>query len=86
LATAPLQRIRTITSEIPSRAPHRAQYPASLRESDYWRTIDDDYHWHIEILPLVAGKSKSYSFKEAYYSPVTSETAVKRLRAAKIEG
>jgi len=70
-----LQRIRTITSEFHLAAPHRAQYPASLRESGLLRTIDDDYHWHIEILPLVAGKSKSYSFKEAYYSPVTSETA-----------
>jgi hypothetical protein len=19
---------------------------------DYWKTIDDDYHWHIEILPV----------------------------------
>jgi UDPglucose--hexose-1-phosphate uridylyltransferase len=81
-----LQRIRTITSEfhlVLHTAPNTQHRSESL---DYWRTIDDDYHWHIEILPLVAGKSKSYTFKEAYYSPVTSETAVKRLRAAKIEG
>ncbi len=51
----------------------------------YWKTIDEDYHWHIEILPILGAKAKSYTFKEVYYSPVTSETAVKRLRDAKID-
>jgi galactose-1-phosphate uridylyltransferase len=49
---------------------------------DYWSTIDDDYHWHFEILPIVAGRSRSYTFKEVYYSDVTSEAAAERLRAA----
>ncbi len=52
----------------------------------YWKTIDDDYHWHIEILPVVSSKARSYTFKEVYYSPVSSETAVKQLREAKIDG
>ncbi|MBZ5652013.1 MAG: hypothetical protein LAO18_16195 [Acidobacteriia bacterium] len=81
-----LQRIRTLTGEF-----HLVLHtsPNSLFRSkslEYWKTIDDDYHWHIEILPLIAGKAKSYTFKEVYYSPVTSETAVKRLRGATIEG
>jgi UDPglucose--hexose-1-phosphate uridylyltransferase len=46
----------------------------------YWKTIDDDYHWHIEIMPILPSKSKSYTFKEVYYSPVTSETAAAKLR------
>ncbi len=50
----------------------------------YWKTLDDDYHWHIEILPILAAKARSYTFKETYYSPLTSETAVKRLREAKL--
>jgi UDPglucose--hexose-1-phosphate uridylyltransferase len=63
--------------------------PNSLHRSeslDYWRTLDEDYHWHIEILPVIAGKAKSYTFKEVYYSPVTSETAAQRLREAQIDG
>ena len=28
----------------------------------------DDYHWHIEILPIVETRSKSYSIKEVYYN------------------
>jgi UDPglucose--hexose-1-phosphate uridylyltransferase len=80
-----LQRIRTITEDF-----HLVLHtsPNSLHASEslgYWKTIDEDYHWHFEILPVVGGKSKSYTFKEVYYSPVTSETAVKRLREARIE-
>jgi len=46
----------------------------------YWKTIDDDYHWHIEILPVIGTKGKSYVLKEVYYTPLTSETAAARLR------
>jgi len=46
----------------------------------YWKTIDDDYHWHIEILPILGPKAKSYTFKEVYYSPVSPETAALILR------
>jgi len=80
-----LQRIRTITEDF-----HLVLHtsPNSLHRSGnlgYWKTIDEDYHWHIEIMPILASKAKSYTFKEVYYSPLTSETAVKRLRDAKIE-
>jgi len=80
-----LQRIRTVTEDF-----HLVVHtsPNSLHGSEslgYWKTLDEDYHWHIEILPVIAGKSKSYTFKEVYYSPITSETAVKRLRDARIE-
>ena len=40
--------------------------------------------YYIEILPILSAKAKSYTFKEVYFSPVSSETAVKRLREAKI--
>ena len=80
-----LQRIRTITEEF-----HLVLHtsPNSLHPSGslgYWKTIDEDYHWHIEILPILASKARSYTFKEVYYSPLASETAVKRLREARIE-
>jgi UDPglucose--hexose-1-phosphate uridylyltransferase len=79
-----LQRIRTITEAF-----HLVLHtsPNSYHQSEtlgYWKTLDDDYHWHIEILPVLEAKAKSYTFKEVYYSPVASETAVKRLREAKI--
>jgi UDPglucose--hexose-1-phosphate uridylyltransferase len=80
-----LQRIRTITESF-----HMVLHtsPNSLHRSGslgYWKTIDEDYHWHIEIMPILTAKSKSYTFKEVYYSPLTSETAIKRLREARID-
>jgi UDPglucose--hexose-1-phosphate uridylyltransferase len=80
-----LQRILTIAEEF-----HLVLHtsPNTLHPSEslgYWKTIDEDYHWHIEILPIISAKAKSYTFKEVYNSPVASETAVVRLREAKIE-
>jgi UDPglucose--hexose-1-phosphate uridylyltransferase len=46
----------------------------------YWKTIEEDYHWHIEILPILGPKAKSYTFKEIYYSPVSPETSAAVLR------
>ncbi len=80
-----LLRIRTITEQfhlVLHTSPNSRPGSGSL---NYWKTLDEDYHWHIEILPVLAGKSRSYTFKEVYYSPLTSETAVKRLREAAIE-
>ena len=62
--------------------------PNTLHKSEslgYWKTIEEDYHWHLEILPIIGGKAKSYTFKEVYYTPVTSETAATRLREAQAE-
>lgn len=77
-----LNRIRSVTEEF-----HLVLHtvPNTLHRSrvlGYWETIDDDYHWHIEILPIVGSKSKSYTFKEVYFTSLTPETAAQRLREA----
>jgi UDPglucose--hexose-1-phosphate uridylyltransferase len=57
--------------------------PNTLHKSEtlgFWKTIEDDYHWHLEILPILGAKGKSYTFKEVYYSPVSSETSAAILR------
>jgi UDPglucose--hexose-1-phosphate uridylyltransferase len=47
----------------------------------YWKTLADDYHWHIEILPIVEKRSKSYSIKEVYFNAELPERAAWNLRA-----
>ena len=47
----------------------------------YWKTLADDYHWHIEILPIVEARSKSYSIKEVYFNAALPEQAAEQLRA-----
>lgn len=79
-----LERIRTLTDSfhlVLHTSPNRDHASASL---GYWKTLDQDYHWHIEILPILASKAKSYTFKEVYYSPVSPESAARRLREAQI--
>jgi UDPglucose--hexose-1-phosphate uridylyltransferase len=46
----------------------------------YWKTLAEDFHWHIEILPIVEKRSKSYSIKEVYFNGVLPEQAAERLR------
>lgn len=57
--------------------------PNTLHRSkvlNYWKTIDEDYHWHLEIMPILPGRAKSYTYKEVYFTPISSETAAARLR------
>jgi len=49
--------------------------------SGYWKTLADDYHWHIEIMPILEKRSKSYSIKEVYFNAVLPEQAAEQLRA-----
>ena len=77
-----LRRIRTISDQfhlVLHTAPNTLHTSGTL---GYWKTIDDDYHWHIEILPVIKSTAKSYTFKEVYFSPVSSETAAAQLRNA----
>lgn len=59
-------------------SPNTTQNKGEL--SDYWKTIADDFHWHIEILPIVEVRSKSYSIKEVYFNAQYPEQAAERLR------
>lgn len=54
---------------------------ARYDRASVWQTLSDDYHWHFEILPVVASKSKPYSLKEVYYNPLPPEAAAKELRS-----
>ena len=59
-----LQRIRTVTEafHLVLHTSPNSQHPSATL--GYWKTLDDDYHWHIEILPIVEAKARSYTFKE----------------------
>jgi UDPglucose--hexose-1-phosphate uridylyltransferase len=59
-------------------APNTLQTKGEL--SEYWLTIAGDYHWHIEILPIVEARSKSYSIKEVYFNGTLPEEASEKLR------
>ncbi len=77
-----LRRIEKLTQDyhmVVHTAPNTASYKGELK--NYWTTIADDYHWHIEILPIVESRSKSYSIKEVYFNPLEPEAAAEKLRS-----
>ncbi|MBU0709109.1 MAG: galactose-1-phosphate uridylyltransferase [Candidatus Omnitrophica bacterium] len=58
--------------------------PNRFARPDYWKTIENDYHLHLELLPRltrVAGFEWGTGF---YINPVSPEQAAKELREAKI--
>ncbi|HTS10493.1 MAG TPA: DUF4931 domain-containing protein [Candidatus Limnocylindrales bacterium] len=76
-----LRRILQITPNyhlVVHTAPNTLQTKGEL--SEYWRTIAGDYHWHIEVLPIVEQRSKSYSIKETYFNGTLPEQAAEKLR------
>ena len=70
-----------------AKALNRPQYNFVLHTSpvrwprrDYWRTIEFDYHWHIEIMPRltqIAGFEWGTGF---YINPTSPEDAAKYLQ------
>ncbi|MGH9862936.1 MAG: galactose-1-phosphate uridylyltransferase [Candidatus Acidiferrales bacterium] len=54
---------------------------ASLGRIGYWKSLPEDFHWHIELIPLVAQKARPHLSREVYFTSVAPETAAARLRA-----
>ncbi len=62
---------------------HTAPFRRDANKRGYWETIDRDYHWHFEILPIltrVAGFEWGSGF---YINPLPPEDACKSVREAK---
>jgi UDPglucose--hexose-1-phosphate uridylyltransferase len=63
---------------------HTAPFRRDLVKRHYWETIDHDYHWHFEMLPIltrVAGFEWGSGF---YINPVLPEEAAKALNEARV--
>jgi len=63
---------------------HTAPFRRDVGKRGHWETIEKDYHWHIEILPIltrVAGFEWGSGF---YINPLPPEEACKSVREAEI--
>jgi UDPglucose--hexose-1-phosphate uridylyltransferase len=61
---------------------HTAPFRRDMGKKGYWSTIESDYHWHIEFLPIltrVAGFEWGSGF---YINPLPPENACKALKEA----
>ena len=48
---------------------------------DWWKTISDDFHWHIEVHPDVEGQRRYLGSEGFYFNPIPAEEAALVLRA-----
>lgn len=55
---------------------------AKYEKTGNWQSLESDFHWHFEILPVTPSDSRSYSVKEVYYNSLPPETAARELRKA----
>jgi len=79
-----LRRLTTVTSSYHLVLHTSPNVGAKYERSGNFQTLADDYHWHLEILPVIPAKSKSYSLKEVYYNSLRPETAARELREADV--
>jgi UDPglucose--hexose-1-phosphate uridylyltransferase len=53
--------------------------------SDWWSTVRDDFHWHIELHPDVEGEHRYLGSEGFYFNPIPAEEAALVLRALECE-
>ncbi|MGE5279888.1 MAG: galactose-1-phosphate uridylyltransferase [Deltaproteobacteria bacterium] len=59
---------------------HTAPFRRPQAKAGYWKTIDEDYHWHLEIFPRLT-PSAGFEWGTGFYiCPITPEEAAKYLR------
>jgi UDPglucose--hexose-1-phosphate uridylyltransferase len=82
-----LSRLKAVLSDPPyNYLLHTAPFRRQGAKSGHWKTIEDDFHWHIELIPRltrVAGFEWGSGF---YINPTPPEEAAKYLREAVVEG
>ena len=59
--------------------------PNRFPEEEHWHTIEEDYHWHIELFPRLI-KTAGFEWGSGFYiNPTPPEAAAKFMRELKIE-
>jgi len=80
-------RLKAVLDDPPYNAVlHTAPFRRHRHKAGYWKTIEDDYHWHIELIPRltrVAGFEWGSGF---YINPTPPEEAARYLRGTQLIG
>jgi UDPglucose--hexose-1-phosphate uridylyltransferase len=61
---------------------HMAPFRRDAKKRGYWETIDRDYHWHFEMLPILT-RMAGFEWGSGFYiNPLPPEDACKSVREA----
>lgn len=78
---AALQRIEAISPTLHFVVHTEPNVQGFKPSKDSWKTIPDDYHWHIEIHPDLGGQERYLGSEGFYFNPIPAEQAALVLRA-----
>jgi UDPglucose--hexose-1-phosphate uridylyltransferase len=53
-------------------------------DPDRWKTVRDDFHWHIEIYPELEAATGHFDAESFYYNPIPAEDAALALRTMEV--
>jgi UDPglucose--hexose-1-phosphate uridylyltransferase len=76
-----LKRIEKVSPSLHVVVHTEPNLQASKPTKEWWSTIRDDYHWHIEIQPDVEGKRRFLGTEGFHFNPIPAEQAALVLRA-----
>jgi UDPglucose--hexose-1-phosphate uridylyltransferase len=80
-----VRRLESVTQDYHMVLHTTPNLKAKFERADYWQTLVEDFHWHIEIVPLRPSAAQSYFLKDVYYSSVLPERAAEELRMVTVE-
>jgi UDPglucose--hexose-1-phosphate uridylyltransferase len=70
-------KLRLVLHTEPNLGAYRSQ-------PDRWKTLRDDFHWHIEIYPELDAEAGHFDAESFYYNPIPAEDAALALRAIEV--
>jgi UDPglucose--hexose-1-phosphate uridylyltransferase len=76
-----LQRVEKISDTLHVVVHTEPNLESRKPAKDWWKTMPEDFHWHIEIHPDVEGRRRYLGSEGFYFNPISAEEAALVLRA-----
>jgi UDPglucose--hexose-1-phosphate uridylyltransferase len=76
-----LQRVEKLSQSLHLVVHTEPNLQAWKPTKEWWKTVPDDYHWHIEIQPDVEGRRRFLGTEGFHFNPIPAEQAALVLRA-----
>lgn len=76
-----LRRLEKLTLEYDLVVHTEPNLQARKPTRDWWKTVPDDFHWHMEIRPEVEGVRRYLGSEGFFFNPIPAEEATLVLRA-----
>jgi UDPglucose--hexose-1-phosphate uridylyltransferase len=76
-----LQRVENLSRSLQLTVHTEPNLDAQGPTKDWWNTLPEDYHWHIEIAPQMQNDGELFSLEGFHFNPIPAEEAATVLRA-----